>query len=242
MSHDSVHVTCGVADWSHAGGEAGNRGQGPGGHLPEFPTPVFLLRHPGVCHSVGLTPCRSGQQPTGYKSYSQTFFFSSTLEVFFFFSDSTLGTETLLQLHTVLTEALTFVLHLLSVTSRGRAAHPAATPSPSSEDLARLLREHPIVTAAVRILGAWLAEDSLTLSGEVYSILPFLVELCVSASPRQPEEDLLKFLLPGLCHMTVDDKARPVLVDAGLGRILSRYMQQLWELSEDSRLVWKRLV
>lgn len=106
-----------------------------------------------------------------------------------------------------------------------------------SEGHMEILRDYPIVTAAVRVLGAWLAEDSLTLSANVYSILPFLMDLCTSSSPQEPDGDLLKFLLPGLCHMTVDDKARPVLVGAKLGTVLSRYMQQLLPLCKDSRQV-----
>ena len=145
-----------------------------------------------------------------------------------------LATETLLKLHTILTEALSSVLHLLMVTSQSRALIERGM----SHD--QLLREYPIVTAAVRVLGAWLAEDSLTLVDEVYKLLPFLVELCAdSAPPREEEEgnDLLKFLLPGLCHMTADDQSRCILLKTRLQSILSSYMEKLLPMCRKSRYV-----
>ena len=35
----------------------------------------------------------------------------------------------------------------------------------------------PLVLASIRVLGAWLAEESLALSKEVYAVLPFLLKL-----------------------------------------------------------------
>ena len=97
------------------------------------------------------------------------------------------------------------------------------------------LAQYPIIAASVRVLGAWLAEDTLTLADEVYKLFPFLLELASTSYPEEEDEDLLKFLLPGLCHMTADDKARPVLMVTGLGMILERYMNKLWPLAKQSR-------
>ncbi len=107
----------------------------------------------------------------------------------------------------------------------------------SLESLGVFLTEYLIVTASVRVLGAWLAEDSLTLAAEVYGLLPFLMELCSSSTPQEEDTDLLKFLLPGLCHLTADDKARPVLIRAKLMKTLSNYMQSLLTMCDGSRLV-----
>ena len=35
----------------------------------------------------------------------------------------------------------------------------------------------PLVLASIRVLGAWLAEESLALSKDVYALLPFLLKL-----------------------------------------------------------------
>ena len=99
----------------------------------------------------------------------------------------------------------------------------------------RLSSEYPIITASVRVLGAWLAEDSLTLTSEVYSLLPFLMELCAASTPQREDEDILKFLLPGCCHMAADDKRRTVLEKTNFPKILASYMKELWLLCEHSR-------
>lgn len=138
--------------------------------------------------------------------------------------------ELLLKLHVILTEALAAVVQLLRAASQSTILEEIRTKSSG-----RLSEEYLIVTASVRVLGAWLAEDSLTLTDHVYSILPFLVELCSTSTPQEEDKDLLKFLLPGLCHMTVDDKARPVLISARVQQLLLGYMQQLVCMSEQSR-------
>lgn len=144
------------------------------------------------------------------------------------FTDS-LTTETHLKLHTILTEALASVLHLLTVTSQS-----GVMKAPEAAQGQHLIK-YPIVTAAVRALGAWLAEDSLTLATEVYKLLPFLVELCTASDPLEEEGDLLKFLLPGLCHMTADDQGRCILLETCFLKIISRYMEKLLPMCEKSR-------
>lgn len=126
------------------------------------------------------------------------------------------------------------MVHLLTAASRGVALHVTEG---STSPCDKLLRDYPIVAASVRVLGAWLAEDSLTLVGEVYSLLPFLLDLCATSAPTEEDGDLLKFLLPGLCHMTVDDKARPVLLTNGFQRTVFQYMEKLLPLCVKSRCV-----
>ncbi len=146
-----------------------------------------------------------------------------------YLSDST-GTEILLKLHMILTEALGSILYFLSAISQSRTLQDIGG--------ARLLQEYPIVTAAVRVLGAWLAEDSLTLVAEVYKLLPFLLELCGTSAPEEVEgEDLLKFLLPGLCHLTADDQGRGILLKTRFQKILFQYMEKLMQLCKKSRYV-----
>ena len=154
-------------------------------------------------------------------------------------------TEVLLKLHTILTEALTSVVHLLTAASRSMHMHVPVPvpPEGSTSPCDRLLQDYPIVAASVRVLGAWLAEDSLTLVGEVYGLLPFLLELCGRSDPTGEEgsdptgDNLLKFLLPGLCHMTVDDKARPVLLANGLQGTMFQYMKKLLPVCVKCRYV-----
>ena len=94
-----------------------------------------------------------------------------------------------------------------------------------------------LTTAAVRVLGAWLAEETLALSSDVYRLLPFLLELCQHHLTQQAEDDkdLLKFLLPGLSHLTAEDKPRKVLLNADFQKLLLAYMQHLVPLHQTSR-------
>ena len=135
-------------------------------------------------------------------------------------SESSPSTEVLLQLHSAILEAVTAIVHFLS----GLQA---------SRDRSQLLIAdvHPVVVATVRVLGAWLAEESLELSTEVYGLLPFLLLLC-DPSPRDrgcPVQDgLIKFILPGLCHLTADDVPRAILMKAQLPYTITKYLQHLW--------------
>ena len=45
-----------------------------------------------------------------------------------------------------------------------------------------------------------------------------------------PPGEVLKFLLPGLCHLTADDKARRVLLDCDAHVTLMRYFHYRWHL------------
>ena len=45
-----------------------------------------------------------------------------------------------------------------------------------------------------------------------------------------PPGEVLKFLLPGLCHLTADDKARRVLLDCDAHVTLMRYFHYRWML------------
>ncbi|XP_041089987.1 neurochondrin isoform X2 [Polyodon spathula] len=100
----------------------------------------------------------------------------------------------------------------------------------------------PFVFASVRLLCAWLAEETSSLKQEVCDLLPFLIgysralfegeerdhgltnqmdELSVTDSREGGDwpGDALRFLLPGLCHLSVEDS--PTL--------LLRYLSHLWD-------------
>ena len=93
-----------------------------------------------------------------------------------------------------------------------------------------------LTAAAVRVLGAWLAEETLALSSDVYHLLPFLVELCRTRLTQEDDDkDLLKFLVPGLSHLTADDKPRKILLKANFQKLLLSYMQRLVPVRQSSR-------
>ncbi len=50
---------------------------------------------------------------------------------------------------------------------------------------------------------------------------------CESA-PSPPVMDVLKFLLPGLCHLSAEDKARVVLIQETFHGLLAEYFTHQW--------------
>ncbi|NWU13950.1 NCDN protein, partial [Cephalopterus ornatus] len=108
--------------------------------------------------------------------------------------------------------------------------------------------QDPFVFASVRVLGAWMAEETSSLKQEICELLPFLVryarelfkesnpaaslpqaELGSTEGPALPQ-DALRFLLPGFCHLTAEDRPRAILVSQGAPALLCEYFLQQWEV------------
>ncbi|XP_030074294.1 neurochondrin [Microcaecilia unicolor] len=112
--------------------------------------------------------------------------------------------------------------------------------------------EDPFIFASVRILSAWLAEETSALKEEVCELLPFLIQYSrtrfqLGAAcrdlPRQVAElalcssswgslwpgDALRFLLPALCHLTAEERPRRILIAEGAPALLLEYFQHLWD-------------
>jgi len=103
------------------------------------------------------------------------------------------------------------------------------------------LKEKVFICAMVRVLAAWLAQETSAMRGAIYTLLPFLLLLSnetfyayrarymmekvrgpggtsgssdqVDADPLS-QIDVLRLMLPALCHLTVEEKARKILLDS----------------------------
>ncbi|KAL7636625.1 UNVERIFIED_CONTAM: hypothetical protein RMT77_013402 [Armadillidium vulgare] len=100
------------------------------------------------------------------------------------------------------------------------------------------------VCASVRVLGAWLAEETSANKEEVYKILPFLIKIAkynftnnsythnkkkgIIKEKKEKLPDLLRFLLPGLCHLTAEDTPRQILIDLDVEMLLFDYLVFQW--------------
>ncbi|NXY92686.1 NCDN protein, partial [Alcedo cyanopectus] len=103
--------------------------------------------------------------------------------------------------------------------------------------------QDPFVFASVRALGAWMAEETSSLKQEICELLSFLVcyakkhfkknspasELLSTEGSALPR-DALRFLLPGFCHLTAEDRPRDILISAGAPALLCEYFLQQWEV------------
>ncbi|NXL57260.1 NCDN protein, partial [Chordeiles acutipennis] len=108
--------------------------------------------------------------------------------------------------------------------------------------------QDPFIFASVRVLGAWMAEETSSLKQEICELLPFLVHYAKklfkegsrAVSPPQPElvstegsalpQDALRFLLPGFCHLTAEDRPRDILISEGAPALLCEYFLHQWEV------------
>ncbi|NXF11462.1 NCDN protein, partial [Smithornis capensis] len=105
--------------------------------------------------------------------------------------------------------------------------------------------QDPFIFASVRVLGAWMAEETSSLKQEICELLPFLVsyarklfkEGSPALSPPQAStegsalpQDALRFLLPGFCHLTAEDRPRDILLSQGAAALLCEYFLQQWEV------------
>ncbi|XP_075764946.1 neurochondrin [Pelodiscus sinensis] len=108
----------------------------------------------------------------------------------------------------------------------------------------------PFIFASVRILSAWLAEETSSLKQEICDLLPFLIHYAKTlfqeedkarslsqhaAELSSPQgslwpRDALRFLLPGLCHLTAEDGPREILISVGAPALLCQYFLHQWEL------------
>ena len=130
--------------------------------------------------------------------------------------------EDMLQLHSAFSEAFKSITEFLNTIS------PSLSP------------DNPLIIAIVRVLGAWLAEESLALTTELYQLLPTLLNMCeahlqLAQGERERGEkegagfmdNPLKFLLPGLSHLVADDTPRAI-VKTILPQLLLKYMTALY--------------
>lgn len=144
--------------------------------------------------------------------------------------------EDLLQLHSMFTDTFRSIAVFLNGLSL-------------STDLSPLTPQYSLVIAAVRVLGAWLAEESLALMEEVCQLLPFMIHLCEAhlqhwkeqtaksveneseAERDQVQDQLLdnplKFLLAGLSHLSAEERSRAILMKAHLPQLLQRFMEAI---------------
>ena len=126
--------------------------------------------------------------------------------------------EDLLQLHLAFSEAFKSITEFLN-----------SLPAPLSD------HDNPLILAFMRVLGAWLAEETLAVSSELYQLLPKLLELCAtqlqqSSGENRCLENPLRFLLPGLSHLVAETEARAA-VKTSLPPVLLQFLTALYSNS-----------
>ncbi|CAG4986615.1 unnamed protein product [Colias eurytheme] len=113
--------------------------------------------------------------------------------------------------------------------------------------------EKVFVCAMVRVLVAWLAQETTAMRDQVYNLLPFMFSLANDSfhayrSRKLAEKnksegesmdtdttlmgqiDLLRLMLPALCHLVVEDKARDIALNLKQEDILYEAMSFHWSI------------
>lgn len=115
--------------------------------------------------------------------------------------------EDLLQLHSTLLEAMTNIIKLLQ----------RITKDLFENDETCATEQNPFLLPAIRVFGAWLAEDSLSLMSEASQLIPYLIQYC--DNDKGGGVDIIKFLVPGFMNLihqsdvpSIDEKLIGVLL------------------------------
>ena len=146
------------------------------------------------------------------------------------------------QLYTALKGAFSAVVSVLTKVSRD------FTKNPNVVDI----KEKIFVCAMVRVLSAWLAQETSAMRSSVYALLPFMLTLANEtfythrsrrlAEKKQSSDtmetdsdvisqvDILRLMLPALCHLAVEEKARKILLEAKEDEVLYECLVYHWSI------------
>lgn len=112
------------------------------------------------------------------------------------------------------------------------------------------VREKAFVCATVRVLVSWLAQETSAMRPQIYQLLPYILSLAnetfYAYKARKEAEkagaametddsplssvDILRITLPALCHLTVEDQARKILLDQKEDVVLFDVLQFHWSI------------
>ncbi|XP_018898106.1 neurochondrin homolog [Bemisia tabaci] len=150
------------------------------------------------------------------------------------------------QLYTALKGAFSAVVGLLAKISKDTANF-----SKGSVDN----KQKVFVCAMVRVLSAWLAQETSAMRNQVYELLPFMLALAnetfyayreryllekkhADAKTELLEDpdplskvDVLRLMLPALCHLTVEDKSRQIMLSLKQEEVLYESFTFHWSIA-----------
>ncbi|EDW97877.1 neurochondrin homolog [Drosophila yakuba] len=107
-------------------------------------------------------------------------------------------------------------------------------------------RDKKFVFAIVKVLSAWLAQETTAMRPAIYKLLPFMLKVANEsfhelktwrAGTREGEApiDVLRIMLPALCHFAVEEEARRVLFTHKEDEVLLESLEFYFSIAH-----WKR--
>jgi len=173
----------------------------------------------------------------------------SMLEIFIaFIANDTLDLEQKekQQIYTALKGAFAAIINLLSKVSKDY---------PKVKDKMEV-KEKVFICAMVRVLSAWLAQETSAMRNAIYDLLPFMLTLAnetfyafrsqyfaekartdaktesameIETDPLS-QVDILRIMLPALCHLTVEEKSRQILLQVKQDEVLLECLTFHWSI------------
>lgn len=107
-------------------------------------------------------------------------------------------------------------------------------------------RDKAFICAIVRILSAWLAQETTAMRPAIYKILPFMFKVgnesfhdlkAWRTGSREGEQpvDVLRVMLPALCHLALEDDARKILFTTKQDEILLEQIEFYFTIAHYKR-------
>ena len=108
--------------------------------------------------------------------------------------------------------------------------------------------EKSFIYAMIRVLVSWLAQDTTAMRPQIYKLLPFIlmmandsfndakkeyIELKLNRDPDRDVftvTDVLRVMLPSLCHLTVEDQSRKIMLEMKQDEVLFECLQLHWSI------------
>ncbi|KAJ8983117.1 hypothetical protein NQ317_001861 [Molorchus minor] len=105
------------------------------------------------------------------------------------------------------------------------------------------------ICATIRVLVAWLAQETTAMRTQIYQLLPFMLEIANETFHAYKERrvaekagntnielnplsnvDILRIMLPALCHLAVEDEARTIILKNNQDKILLEFLEFHWSI------------
>lgn len=106
------------------------------------------------------------------------------------------------------------------------------------------------VCATVRVLVSWLSQETSAMRPQVYQLLPYMLQLAnetfyavrarknaeKSGTPMETDQDpisqcdVLRIMLPALCHLAVEDEARKIILKQNQDQVLFEVIEYHWSI------------
>lgn len=107
-------------------------------------------------------------------------------------------------------------------------------------------KDRAFACAMVRVLSAWLALETSAMRPAIYSLLPFMLKLANSTfyelkkwrDEKQSGErpaDVLRVMMPALCHLAVEEKARKILFQQKQDEVFFESLQFYFSIAHYKR-------